>query len=491
MNAPETGGEGRRPTIGRPSLRLDADAQSAALGRRIALFIVALLVSVAAGAAMARVNPLLVFGVVFCGIFVLAVMRWPFVGLLVYVIVYVLRLGELYPALAPLRIERVIGLLTLVSLILAQLMSRGEIAFDHSRQTRRFLALILAAAASIPLAYWRMKAINGVVEILKISLFYLLVVQLLDTRKKLRTFVFLYGALISYIALTSVADYARGSLMVAQGIDRAVGATSAGGGPNEMGATMASMVPVFLLLGTYKPLRAWRIVFLAGLTLLLVTMAITGSRSALLGFLAGMVYLWWNSKRRVLLGALGVIALVAGFAALPDQYKGRYETIASKKLDGSSSDRLKVWREGFRMVAHRPLTGVGIGCFGNANTTSYRTWHGSRKSYLESHNLYVQVPAEMGLIGAIAFFSFVFEFMRLNRRASQALQSSTQDWGLEWTILKALFTGFIVLLVTSIFGHSLMRHTWYLYAALGLSTARIYLDHATSPSLQARHALIG
>lgn len=491
MTPPEITSDGEQPVVGRPSLRLDPDSQSSALGRRIALFAIALLISAVAGAAVVHVNPLLVLGAILCCIFVLTVMQWPFVGLLFYVLIYVLRVGEMYPALAPLRLERVVGVLTLVSLILAQLHSRGDLAFDHARQTRKFLLLLLAAAASIPLAYWRSRAIDTTIDMAKVFIFYLLVVQLLNTRQRFHTFVFTYGVLIVYLALTSIKAYFSGGLMVAQGIERAVGSTSAGGGPNEMGASMASMIPMLMLLSSSKPLGRWRLVFGAGLGLMLTTMALTGSRSAMLGFLAGMIYLWSTSRRKVLYGTLGLIFIVGGFVALPGQYKGRYETITSNKLDESSSERLRVWRTGASMIAHRPLTGVGIGCFGTANALAFGGGSGHMASYLESHNLYVQVPSEMGVLGAIAFFGFIIELMRLNRRTARALQASGQDWALEMMILKGMFTGIVVLLVTGMFGHSLMRHTWYLFAALGLSAARIYLASTPNPSEGQRRVLLG
>ena len=39
-----------------------------------------------------------------------------------------------------------------------------------------------------------------------------------------------------------------------------------------------------------------------------------------------------------------------------------------------------------------------------------------------------------------------------------------------------LFAGFVVLVVSGIFGHSLYRRTWYLYAGLGLALWRILQD---------------
>jgi O-antigen ligase len=139
------------------------------------------------------------------------------------------------------------------------------------------------------------------------------------------------------------------------------------------------------------------------------------------------------------------------------------------------------------MVADRPLTGVGVHCFGAANAYTYST---GRPSWLESHSLYVQVPAEMGLIGAFAFFSFMFAFLRLNRRASRQLAGEDDDWDFERALIQGMFAGYVALLFTGIFGHSMMRETWYLYAALGLATLRIYVDARPDLDPEKRAALL-
>lgn len=126
------------------------------------------------------------------------------------------------------------------------------------------------------------------------------------------------------------------------------------------------------------------------------------------------------------------------------------------------------------MMTDRPLTGVGIGCFGTANALGYSGE--GRKSYLESHSLYVQVPSEIGLLGALVFFAFLLEALRLNRNVSRELSGLEEGWQFERIMLRGMAAGIIVLLITGVFGHSFTRYTWYVYAALGASIARLLSD---------------
>lgn len=464
------------PGLGRSGIPAGLETSSQILGRRVLYWCIVAAVSFAAGLALTVLKLPLLVGAVLAGLSVFLIARDPYLGLLAYLLIFSLRLGELIPALAPLRAERVVGLLTFGFLLLRQIRRHGGITFDGTRQTRHFYFLILAAFLTVPLAVWRGGAWGGVVDFIKLLLFYLLIVHLVDTRARLRGFVLLHIALVVYLAVDSTLRYLHGALLHAQGIDRALGSTSIASGPNELGATMACTIPLLVVFAMSRKAGALRTLVLACLGLMIFTLILTGSRSAFIGFIGSLGYFAWQSRHRVALGLAGIVLVAGLFAVMPDQYKGRYATITEGDLDTSSMERIKVWKKGLHMVIDRPLTGVGVHCFGTANAYFYSP---GRPSWLESHSLYVQVPAEMGLIGAFAFFSFMFAFLRLNRKTMRALEADEDpdEWAFERALVQGMFVGYVALLFTGIFGHSMMRETWYVYAALGLATLRIYVRH--------------
>lgn len=466
-----------------PGQRLPSPAdvtREAALGRRILFVLVVTLVSAGAGVALVTLPPHYVIGLVAALVAAAAILIEPFLGLLLYTAVFIVRPGELYPPLGALHLERVIGALTLAAMLFAQYRREGRLFIDRSRQTTLLLLFLVAVLLSVPLAYWPAGALGGFVEMVKLVIFYLLVAHLIDTRRKLRVFVWALSLLTVYIAVTAFGDYLRGSSFFAQGIDRAVGETSVANNPNQLGTTMAVAVPFFLLLALHRPLGWRRWLFALPTPLLIATMAVTGSRASLLGFLGGAVYLWWTSRRRLLLGILGLLLLAGGFFALPDQYRERYSTITREELDGSSQARLQTWMTGVKMIADRPVFGVGVRCFGTAHAAGYSPE--GRRNWLESHSLYIQVMAELGLVGGLLFLALLVEFLRFNRRTARRIASPEGRWGYEETLLKALHAGFLTLLISGIFGHSLLRHTWYVYAALGLCVWRLHqLDPGPAP----------
>ncbi len=439
-----------------------------ALGRRIALYLGIAVTGCGLGLAVTRLDILLIAGGLVGLASTIVVLLRPYLGLLLYTVLFVLRPGELYPVLAALHLERLVGALTLASLVLNQLRQHREIAVDNSKQTKLHHFFTLAVALSVPLAYWRARAVDGLMEVLRIVGFYFMVAHLVDSKRRLRWFVWTFCALIAFLAFTSLRGYYHGGAFFSQGIERAVAKTSIGNNPNELGTTLASALPFFVLPALSRHF-GWRRLLLGATALpLVVTIVLTGSRASMLGMLAGVACMGWWSRRRVLVGVLGLVALVAGFTLLPDQLKTRYSSMTSSELDASSRSRIVTWVAGLKMLADRPLFGVGIRCYGAANGMQYS----SGRSWLEAHSLYLQVLGEIGLVGTLAFFSFLLEMLRLNRRTAQRLRDSQEDWAFERVVLDAMFAGLVVLLFSGIFGHSLLRRTWFVFAATALAIHR-------------------
>jgi len=460
----------RVPALSPSAAGADRSPPPGIVGRRTFLFVAAVLLAAVAGIAVVHFPPLLVIGLAGAALFGLVVLSRPFWGLLIYTAVFLLRPAELYPVLAPLHLERVVGAAALLSMLASQYFSRGHLFVDRSSQTLWLALFLIPVSLAVPFAYWPSQAAGGLFSLLKLIVFYILIGHLVDSRRRLHVFVFVVCLLTLYLAGSAFAAYLRGGAGYAQGIDRAVGETSAAGNPNSLGTTAAASFPLFLLFALHRPFGRWRALFALSAVVLLVTLAVTGSRASLLGFLGGLACLWWLARRRALVGIVGLLLLGAGFLVLPAQYRERYSTITQSELDASSRERLATWKAGMRMIIDRPLLGVGLGCFGTAHATDYSPE--SKRSWLRAHSLYVQVPAEVGLTGAAVFFGFLFVFMRTNRRIARELLRRGASWRFEKILMDAIFAGCVVLLISGLFGHSLLRVTWYLFAALGLSVLR-------------------
>ena len=426
------------------------------------------------GVALIYFPPLLVVGAILGMAGAVAILRQPYVGLLIYAVVYILRPGELYPILSLLRLERVVAVVTLACMAFEMYRLEGRLFIDRTNQTKWLFAFLVAVCLTIPTSFWPTWSVDMVIELLKIIAFYLMIVHLANTRRRVKGLVWTYLLLIFYLAVTSLKAYYSGNFMFAQGIERAEGLTSAGGDPNALAATVGSSLAICLLLVRNESVPWRRGLALLTTTVSLWTISLTGSRSGVLVVLTVLIFLWWRGRNRFVNAILGLILIVGIYSILPEQYQTRYSGMTNSELDESSELRITAWKRGFQMLVDHPLFGVGIGNFGTAHAEAYSPE--GQRSYLKAHNLWVQLFAETGLVGAATFIGFMIAFFRLNRQAARITRARGVRWRFETAVLDGLLGGFFALLVTGMFGHSLLRSTWYIFAAMGLAIYRVAID---------------
>jgi O-antigen ligase len=88
--------------------------------------------------------------------------------------------------------------------------------------------------------------------------------------------------------------------------------------------------------------------------------------------------------------------------------------------DSSISSRTAIYKAGFEVIKARPLQGAGLG---SDAVAQYVREHGlflSNAKFTHSHNLYIQVAAETGILGILSFLgamaqTFKRAFMSLGK----------------------------------------------------------------------------
>jgi O-antigen ligase len=152
----------------------------------------------------------------------------------------------------------------------------------------------------------------------------------------------------------------------------------------------------------------------------------SGSRGGFLGMIV-MIAVFGAMAVRKRPGLI-VAAAFAGMCALPlvpATYWHRIASITDESKDdfGSAQERRTLMKDSLRAFSENPLTGVGAGNFKAWDPTRPSAWH-------ESHNVVLQVAAELGLAGLSVFFFMVgrafygiFQTRRLIRRARRAARA--------------------------------------------------------------------
>ena len=142
------------------------------------------------------------------------------------------------------------------------------------------------------------------------------------------------------------------------------------------------------------------------LVVMLLAELFSFSRGGYLGMIAGIgvvIILLWRQisfNRKIILGLASVLAII--FLLTTSQ------SVASRFLssfdfnEGSNTERIKNWSQGYEMFADNFLFGVGIGNYSlEINPTiAYRT-------PVYAHNLYLDIGAEMGIFALMIWIALI------------------------------------------------------------------------------------
>ena len=344
-----------------------------------------------------------------------------FLGLMAFTGLLFFRPQDLVTPLRVLHLAEIAALFALGALISGRL-SRGLAVTRLTPELIGVLAFAFVILATAPFSVWMGGAVGTFTELYaKVVLIFVLMVNTLTSPRRMRQFIWLIVIASGYIGMRAVLDYGRGINLVEHG--RVQG--SIGGmfkNPNDLALNMVAVLPlaVFLVLQPVSMLKR----ALAGLCAVMMLGAIVAShsRSGTVGLAAMSLVLGAQLLRRK--PGLVMAAAFAGMLALPllpSSYWQRLESITNDSLDetGSREARSVLLRESFDAFVTHPVTGVGAGQFKNYNP------EGRQEAWRESHNVVLQVAAELGVVGLAVFFYLVIRAFLAPVQARRLLRAAS------------------------------------------------------------------
>ncbi|MBI4709332.1 MAG: O-antigen ligase family protein [Candidatus Portnoybacteria bacterium] len=175
--------------------------------------------------------------------------------------------------------------------------------------------------------------------------------------------------------------------------------------PHMMAFFMGLSFPIVFAQLLFR--RSNNLKLLAIFCLLFVVLLLTFSRGGYLGFLAAaaiIILVSWRllerSKKKAVLVSVIFFAIVISIFAQP--VTARF--LASFSPDeGSSSGRLAIWQDSWKVFLGHPILGVGLGNYPREadSLIGYR-------SSITSHNLYLDIASEIGFFGLAIWLILVF-----------------------------------------------------------------------------------
>jgi len=192
-----------------------------------------------------------------------------------------------------------------------------------------------------------------------------------------------------------------------------------------------------------------RLIILIGVPILLLTLALTLSRTGLVVMVVALVSVWYRLARErgflMLLGSTLACAVIVFF--LPSAFWKRAETIlpSIERREDTFGTRVRLWETGFRLIQDKPLLGVGPGNFILASARYAES--GMAAERLNTHNVYVGVAVESGLVGLALYLAIILSaFGGVHRAIRAARRVGRSDLALagitvETMMLAAMLNG--------------------------------------------------
>ncbi len=344
---------------------------------------------------------------------------WDYLWMLAFTALLFFRPQDQIPGLEILHLSELTAIAGLAAMAVRR-MSAGQTIAHVNAEVIGVVVLGAIIVLTVPFSIWPGGSAHVFTDIfVKIILIFALMMSTITSPRRLRQMTWIMIVASGYIGARAVFDYVRGVNLV-EG-DRVRGAV--GGmfeNPNDLALNLVTFLAptLFIILHDRKPSR--RMVACGSRSVMLAAIVCTKSRSGFLGLLAmGLVVMYYTARTNPAAVGARDRGGPHGAAGHAHRFWDRMDSIMNAEEDqtGSRAARLRLINQGIQVFLENPITGIGAGQFKNYNTPD------EVEKWRVTHNVWLQVAAELGIGGLLTFaylvmraFSANFAAMRLLRR---------------------------------------------------------------------------
>jgi putative inorganic carbon (hco3(-)) transporter len=383
-----------------------------------------------------------------------------FAGVYLFTLMLYARPNDLFP-IGDFPLVKIVALSVLTIYVLSKVTAGDRLSVWTLEMTMlmviAFLGLLFAPIAASP-----KDSVDTLTDpFLKTVIIFTLMVNLIDTRQRMLSLWKLVVVCGAGLGVGAIRSYMRGEFTVrGLRIEGLVGGMF--GNPNDLATALDILLP-FAVAITLASKGLARLFYLGCAAILTVGVLVTLSRGGFLGLMATGGVLLWKLGRGRRLKTILATGLICGilFAVLPGGYGARIATIFNNEQDkeGSAQQRRELMERATSIAISRPIVGVGMGNF-----------HIYSISEKEAHNAYLEIAAELGVMGLIAYLIVILAPLRSLRRIERQTRdmrskSEREMYGLSVCIQAS----FIAYIVCSFFAS--IQYLWYLYYTAAYAVA--------------------
>lgn len=334
----------------------------------------------------------------------------------------------------------------------------------------------LSAIASLSLA----TSLQIALLVISFIMFYFVIINTITSHKQLNVMIGIFTVIGLLISMYGIYQYlfagtfASGSFVdkeMFKDITTRVSGTF--DNPNVMGEYLLLVIPLTLTYFFNNKGMIKKMVSLGIVGVMAVCLALTYSRGCYLGIAACIgVFLLLINLKFILLCLAGVVALPF---VLPQSIMNRLTSIGNTN-DSSTSYRISIWKGALDMVKDYWYKPIGQGTV--AFNSIYPLYSYSGVGAEHTHNLFLQLIIETGILGIVAFVGIILKFYQY--LCNGLTKCVNKKMSINMIAFISGLTGFLI--------QSMFDNTWYnnriilifwIFIGLGVATRNL-VQNSTS-----------
>lgn len=277
--------------------------------------------------------------------------------------------------------------------------------------------------------------------------------EVFSSKKSLRNLIYVMIASFALLGIDSIyqritgVDFIRGRKIFSN-----MAVTGSLSMPTDFGGWLTIMLSLVACLFwfDFKQNKAMKIISGLSLIIGIPVLVLTYAKGAWISIILGMTTVGIIKSKKLL--AILLMLIIAILIFSPMIVRDEIKTIF--KLEGPAYDwRFSRWHEVLLMIADRPFFGFGLNTF----IKNYPDYYADTKYYpqrcgsIYAHNCYLQMAAEIGLVGLGCFLYFLFIFLVkiFNTLRVAFAKNSTKENNFYIASLLGLLAGFIAFAIHS------------------------------------------
>lgn len=404
--------------------------------------------------------------IIILGLFVAGlIMLRPMVGLILMILyisvaVFPTVFSSFFGIFTQLSAIKLIGGLTFISTLIHNIIEKRHLALLQSRQSKFYLVFLLwvfISGFTQPCSFTH----EMLTRYISFAMFFYIVISLINSQARLR--MALWSCILTMLSASCLALFQHFSA------EQAVRARSTFLDSNYFNLYLLPIIPVAFYRIIDEHSLILKIIAAVASIILILAVVFTFSRGGMIGLVVVLLLLALNSKRKLL--AFSIIAIIATvfIINMPDYFRDRIEKtgieLQEAKTHTSTYRRMLLVEAGWKIFMDNPLTGVGVGNF-------YWTAGKYEPVYPGfAHNMYIEVAAELGLVGIFLFMGIIFLTLKDLRMIIKRTDLNLGNYA------KGLYIGLMGFLAAALFLHAEYEKFLWLFIFLTISLRKFALHN--------------